>query len=484
MIRNVVMVVMDSLRLSAVGAYGDRRWETPSLDRLAARTSRLDRHYTGSLPCMPARHDLATGMHDFLWKPWGSLECWEEGLPTRLRDAGIMTQLVTDHYHLFGRGGENYHHDYVGWEFLRGHEADTWATEPVDSSIGTPTLHARDFIYPRNRARFVTEADYPGPKTMTAAATWLDRNVGRHDRWFLLVDEFDPHEPFDTPDSYRGRYDTGWDGPDLIWPPYSVERLPTAQADHLRGQYGSKVTMIDKWFGVLLDAMDRNGVWDDTVVIVTTDHGLYLGDDDVWGKPSAPIRHPLAHIPTFVHVPGASARPLPALTTAVDLHATVLDAFGVPADPRSTGRSLLPLIDGSVDQVRSWVLGGYFGRPPFVTDGTLAYQPAHVDAPMYVYSNRWSVAQWMDLPNPDRRAELDTWIPGVDVPVIRQPFEPTQQQVGRADRAMLFDLDTDPGETHNLADDRRVAAAARELLAAALTDVAAPAEVLARAGVG
>jgi arylsulfatase A-like enzyme len=318
---------------------------------------------------------------------------------------------------------------------------------------------------------------------MRAAAEWLDRNTGKHERYFLLVDEFDPHEPFDTPASYRERFDDPWDGPALIWPPYAVEGLDAVRTAHLRAQYAAKVTMIDHWFGRLLDSFDRNQVWDDTVVIVTTDHGLYLGDDDYWGKPAAPIRQPLSLIPAFVHVPGTAPRDIEALTTTVDLHASVLDVFGVAGDARATGRSVLPLVAGSATSVREFVLGGYFGRPPFVTDGRLSYQPQRTgDAPTFVYSNRWSVPQFMSLAPPDERARLSTWMPGVDVPMIRQPVEPSPQQLFLTEQAWLYDLDDDPTENRNLQRDRGRVPQARALLEAALDEAGAPPEQYQRAG--
>ena len=76
--RNAVVVLLDSLNRHLVGAYGGAEFDTPNLDRLAARSVRFDRHYAGSLPCMPARHDLLTGSLDFLWRPWGSIELWED----------------------------------------------------------------------------------------------------------------------------------------------------------------------------------------------------------------------------------------------------------------------------------------------------------------------------------------------------------------------------------------------------------------------
>ena len=62
--------------------------------------------------------------------------------------------------------------------------------------------------------------------------------------------------------------------------------------------------MIDAWFGRVLDALDRGGFWDDTVVVVCTDHGHYLGEKDIWGKPAVPVYEPLGHIPLLVAWPG------------------------------------------------------------------------------------------------------------------------------------------------------------------------------------
>ena len=69
-------------------------------------------------------------------------------------------------------------------------------------------MSARD----RTRGYFKSEEDFPGPKTMSAAATWVDDNAGYHDRFFLFIDEFDPHEPFDTPEPYATMYDDTNDG--------------------------------------------------------------------------------------------------------------------------------------------------------------------------------------------------------------------------------------------------------------------------------
>src|SRR5207249_143472 len=102
----------------------------------------------------------------------------------------------------------------------------------------------------------------------------------------------------------------------------------------------------------LLDAVERNGLWDSTTVIVTTDHGHYLGEKGVWGKPAVPVYQTLGHIPLLVAQPGLAPGSCPALTTSVDLHATLLDLFdAAPAEHRTHGRSLVPLLTGRAGSV-------------------------------------------------------------------------------------------------------------------------------------
>src|SRR5260370_35150542 len=98
--RRAIVILLDSLNRHLLGAYGGREFATPNLDRVAARALRFTRHYSGSLPCIPARHDLLCGALDFLWKPWGSIEDWEDS-PTPLpRAPGRTTKLGTHTPHL------------------------------------------------------------------------------------------------------------------------------------------------------------------------------------------------------------------------------------------------------------------------------------------------------------------------------------------------------------------------------------------------
>jgi arylsulfatase A-like enzyme len=289
--------------------------------------------------------------------------------------------LVSDHPHLFEVGGENFHTDFSAWEYERGHESDPWKTRPDASWLGTPLFGRAFSPYDNSRGYFREEEEFPGPRTMTAAARWLERDARAADRFFLFVDEFDPHEPFDTPEQYMRLYDDSWQGPHLIWPPYmrgALGRgvLSERQAHQVRACYGAKLTMIDHWFGRILDALKAQGLYEDTAIIVCTDHGHYLGEKDIWGKPPVPAYEPLSHIPLLISWPGAEPRGIDALTTSVDLFATLAEIFAVQPLHRTYGRSLVPLIRNEGGTLRDWALLGVWGRKVHLIDGKRKYARA------------------------------------------------------------------------------------------------------------
>ncbi len=291
----------------------------------------------------------------------------------------------------------------------------------------------------------------------------------------------------------------------LIWPPYArtaeESGLDERAGRHLRANYGAKLSMIDAWLGRLVDAMDAHRLWDDTALILCTDHGHYLGERGIWGKPAVPLYGEMMHTPLVVCWPGLEPEregsTIDALTTSVDIHATIADVFGLAADVehRTHGRSLVPVVNGTARSIREWTLAGVWGREVQVVgeDGALRYcrAPAGENAPLVMWSNRWSTMPvhafpQVRLPRPDKRAVLDT-MPGSDVPVIRQPFDESDHLPFWATRHFsgnhLYDVVGDPTERHNLTGTARERDAI-DLLVTALDDVEAPKEQRVRLGLG
>ena len=169
--------------------------------------------------------------------------------------------------------------------------------------------------------------------------------------------------------------------------------------------------------------------------------------------------------------------------------------FGVEAAHRTHGRSLVPLLTGAATSVREWAIGGVYGNWVQVTDGRRKYARAPVadNLPLSMWSNRWStmpvqpaLADFMRFPTPDRRATLD-YMPGSDIPVIRQPFEaddvlPYWAAGGRnVGRHHLYDVGDDPDEHENRTGES-VEAEMADLLRTALAELEAPADQFARLG--
>jgi hypothetical protein len=259
--------------------------------------------------------------------------------------------------------------------------------------------------------------------------------------------------------------------------------LTLEQARQIRACYGAKLTMIDSWLGKLLAAIERGGFYNDTAVIVCTDHGHYLGEKDIWGKPAVPIYEPLGHTPLLIAMPGVGARTVDTLTTNVDICATLAEIFGVEMKHRTHGRSMLPLITGAAASIRDWALAGIWGREIHLIDAEAKYAraPAGDNAPLSLWSNRWSTMPIhhmpeIQMPPPDERAVLDR-MPGARIPVIRQPFRAGDLlpfwAMGKFSGNHLYRVRDDPAEESNLAgslEEKRVA----EKLRAALIEMEAP----------
>lgn len=468
----VICLLCDSLNRHFLNAYGGQEAHTPNLDWLSGRAAVMDRHFSGSLPTMPTRRELWTGNYEFLWRPWGALEPWDRELIGLLRDNGVLTALITDSYHLFEAGSGNYHFNFEGWEFFRGFENDPWVTEPTPMPEHKGQVRDR---FARNLRRMTNEEDLPLVKTMTCVEHWLQRNHS-HEQFFLMIDEFAPHEPFYIPEYYARKYDPDYDGPPLFWPKYGQNLFSEREVRHLRAMYAGHVELLDKYIGRVFETMTALDMWKDTAFILMTDHGHFLGEHGWTGKPGCPVYNVLAHIPCMLHVPGIAAdgARVDSVTANVDIFTTILDLFGMTPPAPVHGKSLLPLLDGRADKVRDWTLYGYFGRGVNITDGRCTYlrAPRPNEAPLYIYSLRWEFGAFKGNIPPLDKLEMGRFMPGVDMPVGRIPV--ARQNEPKA-QDLLFDLAADPMQGQNLAGGSQDGAY-ETLLRQAMREVRAPEE--------
>ncbi|PYE54618.1 sulfatase [Deinococcus yavapaiensis] len=463
---NVIVIQLDSLNRHFLPAYGG--WvRTPNIDAFAERAVIFDAHYTGSLPCMPARREIWAGVEEFWWRGWGPLEPWDEPVAYLVNRAGVVTSLVTDHYHFFEWGAHSYHHDFDGYEFVRGHEHDNWRTQPLSDTPDWATKMIERHgeggrIYLRNVADFGSEADFFGPRVMSAAARWIDENHA-HERFYLHVDSFDVHEPFHIPEPYRSLYTDADPTRFNPWPPYGrtndeARPVSSEEIDWVRAQFAGKLTMVDAWLGRVFDALSKHDLWRDTCVILSTDHGHYLGEHDRIGKPMSPLWNTLTHVPLMIWHPEQRQRRVSALTQTIDLYATVLDALGVPLRSAHS-RSLLPLVLGETDAHRDLAVYGYANQRVGVTDGTwtllrdqdpsaapphwYSLQVGHLDA-RSTGARRQRPTEFPDL-------EAGRFIPGVTTPHWKMPvraYDVTHLGPPRPD--LLYHTALDPLQERDL----------------------------------
>ena len=190
--------------------------------------------------------------------------------------------------------------------------------------------------------------------------------------------------------------------------------------------------MIDHWLGRILDVVDRHDAWDTTAFVLCTDHGHYLGERGMWGKPQVAVHPELGHIPLLIAWPGVAPARRDALTTTVDLHATLCDVFGVTPEHRTHGQSLVPLLEGTATSIREWALCGVWGREVHVADATRTFAKAPVDGEPAAVDVLEPLVDDADPGAPaaaacrgPTRGRGSTARPGTDVPVIRQPFDPS-----------------------------------------------------------
>lgn len=465
---NVVLIMIDSLNRHALNAYQSSPIATPNLDAFAKRAWRFDNHFVGSLPCIPARREIFAGFKEMMWRPWGSLEPFDERLPSMMQNNGYTTALVTDHYHYWEEPGNGYMQSFQGAELIRGHEMDFWkhplaAGEPVPQWVQNieDWRPGQGRWYYANIKDFTSEEDFFPAKTFTAASQWLRHN-SRKTPFYLHIESFDVHEPFDVPEPYRSMYTDETDRDRFnIWPPYQdrqkqaefFAKATAEELDYLRAQYAGKLTMTDRWFGEMLTAFDEMDLWDDTMIVVTTDHGHELGEREVFGK-AYPHWDTHANIPMFVWNPTSpgNGQTISGLTATVDLFATVLETGGVPVPERSHSRSILPLLSDADANVHDALLYGTFGQGVCCTDGewTIFKSPGH-DTPLYSYSSL--LAQSLGSPPgtappvPQPTGSGD-FIPGASLPQWQIPrkSQPYTQE------NFLFHRSEDPGQAENLWD--------------------------------
>ncbi len=396
---NVVVMVLDTLRYDCVHhkeVPGIARVETPTIDALRRDGVSFSAIYGEAEPTIPVRRALWTGLRSFPWRfdydtrgLWPNPRGWHKIPPEHttlselLLEAGYKTCLIGDVYHIF-KPTQNFTRGFFNYEFVRGQETDNWKGGKIDlirreaercvRGPLDPARHASLVQYLLNKRHFQKEAELTGGAVIQRGIDWLKEN---HDDgpFMLWLEAFDPHEPWDPPREYANRYydfPRGREGVEFIYPPEAARVGTEEEKERVKALYYGEITYMDAMIGRLLNTLADLGRLDDTLVMLTSDHGTELLDHGRFGKSADHLFAHNTQLNWIVRHPqglGGRGRTIDAFVQNHDIVPTILDALGLlerwpgatAVDrPEWAGRSALPLIEGRPEaRGREYVVTGW-----------------------------------------------------------------------------------------------------------------------------
>ncbi len=387
---NVLLITTDQQRYDTLGVTGNPHVHTPHLDQLASRGSLFRRGYIQNPVCMPSRACIQTGRYvfqhgvEYMKSVIGEtpgLPPWERTVAERLQESGYHTAAFGKIHMMPPRGYDELQLTLgkgARWRQAEGSPLGPAQLGPVYADwLNAKRPGAYESIYEQRRTPEFDAERGALPNVLAAdecvdhwigenTVNFLDR-VGAADDpppFFAWAGFCGPHNPFDPPEPYASMYD-----PDRIELPAllhavrsGVDVAPNSFAGtdgeallrRMIARYWGMVTYLDDQVGRIMAALSRNDLWDDTLVIFTSDHGEMLGDFGTTGK--ANFHESVIRVPYLVIPPARSAkgragmgRVTDTLVEQVDLAPTILDYAAMPPAPEMPGHSLRPLLEPAGD---------------------------------------------------------------------------------------------------------------------------------------
>ena len=404
--RNIILIITDTYRYDNLE---DRAVvmpvRTPELDAFATqRATAVEGFYTGSFPTIPHRTDIATGRLGWPHYGWQPIDLSGRNHIARLLNGkGYGTQLICDCPHLFNA---RFNPGFTAAVQTRGQEGDKallHLNDPI-KTVMPPEKTRRSSGHPlvdqhrwHNRY-WQFEGDTFAAKTGGLTVRWLEENY-RGGPFFLWVDFFDPHEPWDPPEYLVRRYDPDYDGIPMLHPNYGhTDAYTDAELRNLRAHYAAEAELVDRWIGRVLQKIDDLALWEDTVVVVTSDHGMSIGEHSRTGKSNItnsdgrywPLYPEIGHVPFLVAAPDVpQGNSLPLFAQPMDFLPTACDLAGVELEPPEPfdGRSFADALRSGTGRHRGFVVSGCRARAkeagsvparastPFLTTEKWGYAP-------------------------------------------------------------------------------------------------------------
>ncbi|MFL5658218.1 MAG: sulfatase [Ktedonobacteraceae bacterium] len=333
---NIVIIAIDSLRADHLGCYGYPKATSPAIDALAAESIVFDSAFASGIPTMPSFTTLYTGLHPYrhgIVAHVGKRRLSEKILllPQMAKQRGYVTAAY-DNLVVQGEGSGSW--------FARGYDYYSgFVYKPFSDQSSKLTDHALGFIQ-----------------------EYADRPL------FLFLHYWDPHSPYRPLPPYDTMHYEPGSGPvDMtdvrnIHPQYYDAflgdmklRCPDDYA-YVIAQYDGEISQVDVEVGHIVGALKAQGLWDNTILILMSDHGECFGEGELYFDHHG-LYDAVTRIGLMLHVPGKVAGRFAALVSTEDILPTLGDIVGLPGPPYPlTGTSLMPLLNGAVDEVRPFVI--------------------------------------------------------------------------------------------------------------------------------
>jgi len=382
---NLICICLDTFRADIVGEGKKFSFvETPHLDAFARESVVFDRAFGEGQPTLQIRRAMFTGNRSFPWRynfdrrgHWHHASGWHKIPPEQdtmaeiLVNRGYMTGFIADTYHMF-KSTMNYIRGFVNYDFVRGQESDNWRgghpkmiEEQLKTHVREPIdwrRHSTLTQYLLNMRDRKSEEDYLCAQVFRRSAQWLEDNIDNQP-FFLWIDSFDPHEPWDPPKAYADRYCANYAGKDFVFPgaAYQGGEPSPEELERIKALYFGEVTFVDKWVGHLLNKIDDLNLRDETIVMVTCDHGTQLLDHGRFGKGTTDL-HPFnTQLIWFIRYPdGPGGHHVSGFVQSHDLFPTALHLLNIEY-ARCDGENVWPLVTGQSDAIRDHVVIGWAG---------------------------------------------------------------------------------------------------------------------------
>lgn len=381
---NLIVIVSDTFRHDNLTCYGPK-WlenlETPNLDRFASESVIFEDFYPEGMPTIVIRRTLYTGRRvipcyyfpqpETVQLPgWHAMYNEDVTMSETLLEAGYVTALISDLYHQM-KPTRNFNKGFHTWWWIRGQESDYYGTSPhqlldVSDMVSTdylarfPYLHGFLSQYKANRNLWKQEGESLSQIVSQAAIRWLNANFEQRP-FYLQVEMFDSHEPWDPPRRFLEKYMPGATGPSFIEPPYPTVPLPDSIKQRFRANYAGEVSCVDYWIGNLLDTIRQLGLFNNSVVVFLSDHGAMLGEHGQFVKGPDKLRGQVTHDPLLIRLPGGrmAGKKVSGFAQVQDLMPTLLHLLNLKPPARVTGNNLWPLVTGETRSIHDYVVQTY-----------------------------------------------------------------------------------------------------------------------------